>query len=215
MEHRSVTHITVPALLLFLTAIPVIMAGVRVVQIPMDALPADSARFAATPLAIFAHALSGVLFGVLGPLQFGRAIAGRFGHLHRVTGRIFVAAGAVMALSGLRLVWEFPGTSTPVLDLARIAASIGLGATLWLAIKAARARDIATHRAWMIRAYAIGMGAATIAFIMFPIYIVTGEPLTGLASDLAFVGSWVINIAIAEWVIARLRRASLTSASSR
>jgi hypothetical protein len=41
----------------------------------------------------------------------------------------------------------------------------------------------------MIRAYAIGMGAATIALIMFPIYVITGAPLEGYLSDLAFVAS--------------------------
>ena len=58
-------------------------------------------------------------------------------------------------------------------------------------------------RSWMIRAYAIGMGAATISFIMLPIYLITGAPLKGYAADLMFVLSWVINLSIAEWVIRR------------
>lgn len=211
MERRSVTHISLPILLLFLTAIPVLMAAARVVQVPMGALPDDALKYTATPASLFLHATGGVLFGLLGPLQFGRSLTHRFGRFHRVSGRAFVISGALLALSGLRLVWAFPGTSTPVLDVARIAASAGLGLTLWWGVRAAQRKNIPSHRAWMIRAYALGMGAATIAFIMFPIYFITGEAPTGLLSDLLFVGSWVINIAIAEWVIGRIARAQVLS----
>ena len=37
----------------------------------------------------------------------------------------------------------------------------------------------------------------------FPIFIITGEPPVGMVSDLIFVASWAINIAIGEWVIRR------------
>ena len=60
----------------------------------------------------------------------------------------------------------------------------------------------------MIRAYAIGMGSGTVAFVMLPIYLVTGEPVTGLWSDLVFVGSWGANLLVAEWVIARGRQSA-------
>jgi uncharacterized protein (DUF2141 family) len=48
------------------------MAAVHVVQIPLGALPEDSLRLASFPVAHFLHSLAGVLFGVLGPLQFAR-----------------------------------------------------------------------------------------------------------------------------------------------
>ena len=66
---------------------------------------------------------------------------------------------------------------------------------------AIRNRDILRHRAWMIRAYAIGMGTGAVALVFFPIYIVTGQAPTGLASDVIFVASWLMTIAVAEWVI--------------
>ena len=129
----------------------------------------------------------------------------RFGRLHRLTGRVFVAAGLLLALSSLRLLAEFPNASTWVLTSARLAAGAGLAAALVTALVAVRRRDIPRHRAWMIRAYAIGMGAATISFIMLPIYLITGEPVEGYAADLLFVLSWVINLSIAEWVIHRTK----------
>lgn len=189
--------------LLFFSAIPILVAAVRLFQIPMGQLPADSVKFLAVPVAHFAHALGGVLFGVLGPIQFSGVLKHRFGRAHRITGRVFVGVGLLLAATSLRLLWQFPDASTWVLALARLVAGVGLGAALVIALRAIRARDIARHKAWMIRAYAIGMGSATVAFLMFPIFVITGDPIEGYLSDLVFVASWGLNIAIAEWVIRR------------
>lgn len=188
-------------LLAFATFIPVMMAGVRVVQIPSGLLPDDSLRLNVAPLSHWLHALAGVLFGLLGPLQFARAVQARFGALHRLSGRVFVAAGLVMALSGLSLLLRVESIATPLLEIARATFSAALITALALGVRAAQARDRARHRAWMIRAYAIGMGGATVALVMVPIHLATGAPVTGLASDLVFVGWWLVTIAIGERII--------------
>lgn len=189
--------------LLFLSAIPIIMAFVRMCQIPTGQLPDEAIKFIAVPWAHFAHALGGALFGILGPLQFAGVLKRRFGRAHRIMGRIFVLVGMLLALTSLRLLWQFPEASTLVLVLARLMAGVALAVALILALAAIRRRDVARHKAWMIRAYAIGMGSATVAFFLFPIYLITGEPVEGLASDLVFVVSWAVNIGIAEWLIRR------------
>ena len=172
--------------LAFLTTIPVLTALVQVVQIPTGTYPDDSARLAFAPIAWFAHVLAGVAFGITGPVQFVRALRHRFGALHRVSGRIFVVSGAVLGLSGLAL----------------------LGA-LALALAAIRDRDVMRHRAWMIRAYAIGMGLGAVGLVFFPIYLVTGRAPTGLGSDLLFVGSWLMSILLGETIIRRTSRPSV------
>ena len=108
MDRRSGAKWAVPAVLLFFSAIPVGVSLVRLVQIPAGALPTEALYFAAMPVWHFAHALAGATFGILGPLQFGRVLAGRYGRLHRVLGRVFVAAGALLSVSSLRLLWQFP-----------------------------------------------------------------------------------------------------------
>jgi len=188
-------------LLMFATFIPIMMAAVRVVQIPLGALPPDSLRLTVAPLAHALHALAGVVFGLLGPVQFARALRLRFGVLHRLLGRIFVAAGLVMSASGLALLIQVHSTATPLLDTARAAFSAALIVTLVLGVRAARARNSADHRGWMIRAYAIGMGGATVALVMFPLYLIRGAPVTGLMSDLVFVGWWLVTIILGEWVL--------------
>lgn len=190
--------------LAFCTFIPVMNGAIRVVQIPLGALPEDSLRLAPFPVAFFLHSLAGVLFGVLGPLQFVRALRRRFGTLHRLSGRVFVLAGAGLALSGLGLLLQIESIRTGFLDAARGVFSLALMAALVLGVAAARAHDMLRHRAWMIRAYAIGMGTGTVALVMFPIYLITGEPPTGLASDIVVVGMWLLSIALGEWIVRRL-----------
>ena len=72
---------------------------------------------------------------------------------------------------------------------------------LVLGFAAIRRRDVAAHRAWMIRAYALGLGAGTQAFTEG-----VGGALFGtgvLAADLAKTSAWVVNLAVAEWAIHR------------
>jgi hypothetical protein len=88
---------------------------------------------------------------------------------------------------------------------AAMAASIVLG---FIAI---RERNIAQHQAWMRRAYAIGLGAGTQALTQIPLVMTLGklEPDT-LA--LAMGGAWLLNLAVAEWLIRRGRRSLATVA---
>ena len=202
-QARRFSGPAIAALLLIFTGIPIAISFVRMGQIPLGALPPDAVKFTAVPLGHFFHAAGGAVFGILGPLQFSRALRGRFGRLHRWLGRVFVLAGLALGLTSLRLVLQFPDAGTWILVTARLVMGAALLGALVLGLRAAMLRDLARHRAWMIRAYAIGMGAATIALIMFPIFIITCAPLTGYVSDLAFVGSWVINITKGEWVIRR------------
>ena len=192
-------------LLLVATFIPIVAAAPLLYQIPAGQLTGDAIRFVAVQWVLFSHALAGILFGLLGPLQFAGVLKRRFGRLHKITGRVFVAAGLLLGLSSLRLLAEFPDASTWVLVSARIAAGIGMSLALIWAIVAIRHGNIAQHRAWMIRGYAVGMGSATISLIMMPIFLITGEPMKGYAADVAFVASWGINIAIAEWAIRKAK----------
>ena len=196
----------IPALLFALSGLTIAFAAVEAVQIPLGSLPEDSMRLAAAPYSLFAHTVAGATFGLIGPLQFGRVLARRFGQLHRIMGRIFVGAGAFLSLSSLSLFWQFPDGATVFVSSARLVFGIALGVALIKAMAAIRARDIPRHRDWMIRAYAVGMGAAMVSIVFIPIYVITGTPPMGIKSDIAFVGSWLAFIGFAEWVIHRLHR---------
>jgi len=79
-----------------------------------------------------------------------------------------------------------------------------MAACLVLGFAAARRRDIAAHRAWMIRAYAIGLAAGTQVFTEGIGGTIFGTGV--LAADLAKGAGWAFNLAIAESAIRRPAR---------
>jgi uncharacterized membrane protein YozB (DUF420 family) len=199
---------TLVFILLFFSAIPILMSIVRLVQIPLGALPLDAAEFLPVPVWHWFHALAGASFGVLGPLQFGGVLQQRFGLLHRVIGRVFVAAGLVLGVSGLGIFFQIENASSIVADGMRVAAGAALIVALVVALWWIRRGNVPAHRAWMIRAYAIGMGSGAVSIVFFPIFLVLGN-VDGLTFDVVFVGCWLACIAIAEAVNMRMSKVSM------
>lgn len=195
--------IVLPVVLFFFSLITIVIAIFQAVQLPLGALPVENARLAIMPVSHFTHVVGGALFGIIGPLQFGRVLAGRYGRLHRIMGRVFVLAGAFLVLSSLSLLWQFPNGASPLVSGGRLVFGVALGISLTYAILAIRRRNFTSHRNWMIRAYALGIGATAVSMVFIPIYAVTGEPPMGLVSDIAFIGSWAFCVAVAEWVVRR------------
>jgi uncharacterized membrane protein len=204
MTRRLATPVVVPAALYFGTLLTILLAVVQVVQIPLDALPEDSQRLTATPVWHFMHVLGGATFGILGPIQFGRVLMPKYGRLHRVMGRVFVAAGAMISLSSLSLLWHFPDTYSVAMNSGRLLFGIALGVALVFAMQAVYSRDFTRHRNWMIRAYAIGIGATAVTMVFFPIFLITGQPPKGLTADIAFLGAWTACIVFAEVLVRRI-----------
>lgn len=184
------------------SAIPVGVALVNVVAIPTGLVPEGSGHLAAAPLAWWLHAAAGAAFGILGPVQLVGALRRRFGPAHRWTGRAFVLAGLVIGLSGQALLWRTDGPGGPIIDTARGVFGTALIAALLLGLAAARRHDRARHRAWMIRAYALGMGASAV-LVAFPPLALLGVPPTGPAFERAQVLFWLAALALAEGIIRR------------
>jgi hypothetical protein len=63
-------------------------------------------------------------------------------------------------------------------------------------------RRYSEHGAWMIRAYALGMGAGTQVFTHLPWLLIVGQP-RGLMRDTLMAAGWFINACVAEWVVRR------------
>lgn len=123
------------------------------------------AHFASERALVLTHILPAMLFMVLGPLQFVRSLRSRYPQIHRWSGRIFLAASAVVGISGLKL--AFGKTIGGLDEKAAITLFgtfflIALAKALWHALR----REFAQHREWMIRGYAIGLAVATIRPIM-------------------------------------------------
>jgi len=119
------------------------------------------AHFASERTLVLTHILPAMLFMVLGPLQFARGLRSRHPQMHRWSGRVFLAASAVVGISGLRLAY---GKTIGGMDEKAAIVLFGtffliaLGRALWHALR----REFAEHREWMIRGYAVGLAVAAI-----------------------------------------------------
>jgi len=200
----------VPPALLALSVIPVAGGTGRLIEVlgGPEVLPTD-ARFAASPIPLVVHIVAAVVYAVLGAFQFSARLRRRHPGWHRRAGRLLVGLGLAVAFSGLWMTLAYPqkdGTGD-ILRATRLLVSSGMGASLILGVVAIRNRNIARHRAWMTRAYALALGAGTQAFT-----VGFGEALFGtgvVRTDLMMAAAWAINLAIAEWIIRRpaVRRA--------
>src|SRR5690606_35633929 len=120
------------------------------------------------------HVVPGTLFLLLGPLQFISGIRQRWPWLHRLTGMVFILSGLTFACTALLIDLTFPTFGGP---FKRLAVWVFSGAqifTLLVALSAIRRRQIARHRAWMVRAFAIGLGISTMRFYFIPAYLLFG-----------------------------------------
>ncbi|MBA2955664.1 DUF2306 domain-containing protein [Nocardioides sp. MAH-18] len=206
-QDRSRASWPVPLALLALSFIPLTAGTLRLVQLAGGpaVIPADD-RFTGFPVALVVHIVGAAVFALAGILQFVPRFRRQHQTWHRRAGRVLAVAGLVVAGSAVWLTVAYspkPGTGDVLYTFRLVFASAMVGAIV-VGVRAARTHQIPAHRAWMIRAYAIGLAAGT--------QVVT-EPLgagllgTGdVRDDLAKGAGWVINLAVAEWAIRRRPR---------
>ncbi|MAI48009.1 MAG: DUF2306 domain-containing protein [Hyphomicrobiaceae bacterium TMED74] len=86
----------------------------------------------------------------------------------------------------------------------RIILSLAMFSLIAWAIIAIRAQDMQAHGASMIRAYAIGQGASTQAFLGLGWMFVVGTEPLGWLRDCLMVTAWGLNLIVAELIIIKL-----------
>ena len=125
--------------------------------------PAGSfeAGFLARPILTALHIVPGLVFMVLGPLQFMRGIRARRLAVHRWSGRLFIVSSCFVGASALMLAFciGFGGPS-------EVSATVMFSGILLFAVGKGfwhiRRREVTQHREWMIRAFAVGLAVSTI-----------------------------------------------------
>ncbi|GAA3535162.1 DUF2306 domain-containing protein [Nonomuraea rosea] len=166
---------------------------------------------------LVAHVFTALVALVLGPLQFVPSIRARR-RAHRAIGRSYLLAGVLpAALTGI-----------PVALLSgRLITQVGLVipavlwlVTGWLAVRAARRRDFARHREWMMRNYALTFLAVS-SRILVPLILLAQIPfsdtvnagsIAASAQDTIPIGQalgWVVNLVVVEIMIRRSTRTPL------
>jgi uncharacterized membrane protein len=174
-------------------------------------------RPAVVQLAFYLHIGFGGLALLLSPFQFATRLRVRAPRVHRAVGRIALGSIAVAGAAGLVLA---------PFSLAGPVGTAGFGmlALLWLAFaatgfRAIRRRDVAAHRRWMVRTFALTYAAVTLRLwlvgLMF-VQTVWGGVDADVAFDRAYLLvpflSWVPNLLVAERYLATRHRRSAPAA---
>ncbi|WP_108126359.1 DUF2306 domain-containing protein [Saccharospirillum mangrovi] len=186
-----------------LALVPSLAGAVRLLQwsaIVPQPLPVA----AGSPLAValVLHVTAVICFGWLAPLQLSPLSRAHQARWHWRLGMSVWFSGVVAAFSGLMLSQFYPHgpyDGAALLMLRWLAGSWMLW-SLMLGLTRIRQRRFSQHSAWMIRAYAVGMGAGTQVLTHLPLLIwpeLAGE----LARTLCMGAGWLINVVIAEAVI--------------
>lgn len=199
--------------LLLLCVIPVGAGLFRLYVLAFGEVTPDNARFFASPLPVILHIFAVSLFGILGAFQFVPALRKGVGNWHRRMGPFVWTMGLLTALSGLWMTLFYPWAPDDnwLLYVFRLIAGSWMLFALATGYRLVRRRDFAGHEAFMLRGYAIGMGAGTQAAIFIPFELIFGHPdLMGRALLMGL--GWAINFVFAEWLLWRRdRRSNLTS----
>jgi uncharacterized membrane protein len=190
--------------LIALIVIPAIAGSLRLIDLAGGPLlmPANP-RMTSSPVPVVIHIVSAVVYAIFGAFQFSAALRRRRPGWHRIAGRILVVLGLGVALSGLWMTMFYPRQpGTGVLAyVSRLAFGSAMAASIVLGLAAVRRGDITRHLAWMTRAYALALGAGTQVFTQGLSTAIFGSSV--MAVDLSWGVAWMINLAVAEYVIRR------------
>ena len=155
------------------------------------------------PIQNMLHRLGGTLYMVMGVLQFSKSFRARRPQVHRWVGRAFILLSFTGALSGMSMAYThgMAGTLELVPSVVFGVLMIVFTARAYLA---ARKREFAQHREWMIRSFSVGLGVATIRVLYM--VGVTATSLTPIQLiGVTFWSGWLLTLAVGEWWIRQTR----------
>lgn len=203
----------VPGLLVLFSVVPALGGLARLNDLASGAeVTADTARFFDAPWPIVIHIPAAMLYSILGAFQFTPVLRRRHAW-HRVAGRLLLPMAVIVATTGLWMTVTYPWPDHDVLGvyLERLVVGTVMLWALLQGLVAIRRRQYAIHGEWMIRAYALGMGAATQVLTHLPWFVLVDLHPGRLPRAIMMGSGWVINALLAEWAIRRTRRGAVTS----
>ena len=164
-------------------------------QLRMAGDPEFWARFDTQPLLSGMHVLGAGLALLIGGFQFSGRIRQKFINLHRWLGRTYLSAALVGGIGGFAIALNADGGLVAKFGFAMLA-------VVWLyssgqAYTAIRAKDIATHREWMMRSFALAFAAVTLR-IYLGVLQALGFSFSEAYPVTAWL-SWVPNLLLVEW----------------
>ena len=170
--------------------------------LPLGSLvhPDMRATFEAHRLGILTHIFASVLALGLGPFQFSTRLRTSRPALHRWLGRVYLGIGVLVGgVAGLAMAAHAFGGPIARLGFAGLALA-------WLvsgicAYRAIRAGNVALHRRWMVRNFALTFAAVTLR-LWLPASIASGVAFEVAYPVVAWL-CWVPSLVLAEWLFNR------------
>lgn len=148
----------------------------------------------------FTHTMGGAMAAFIGPFQFLSSVRRKFPLVHRWLGRFYLSCVFLSALGGLYIAPNSEARNT--LGIAFICLALAwlyTGAQAYLTI---RKRQVAAHKRWMIRNYALTYAAVTLRIEM-PLFILAFGFTPLMAMNIVGWLCWVANLLIVEWWMRR------------
>ena len=194
-------------LLMLVSAIPIAVGIYVIAELAAGHVRPETIRHIASPGPVVLHVLAAAAFATLGALQFVSAVRLRFPGWHQVVGRVLMVCGLIAGLSGMwmTLFYQRLPDTNDLLFAIRLVFSSAMLVFIVLGFVAIRRRNVPQHRAWMMRAYAIGLGAGTQALVFMVAEGVVGAP-DQMGKALLMGAAWLIDLAVAELVVRRGRQ---------
>ena len=193
----------VTCILIGLSIVPALAGMARLFELAIGAeVTAGNYRFFTTPLPVVLHILAVIPFSVLGAPQLSPGLRRRSPRWHRLAGRALMVLGATAAVTGLWMAhfYEWPEGDGFALYILRLVVGAAMLTAILMAAVALGRRAFSSHGAWMVRAYALSMGAGTQVLTHAIYFLLAGKPDQGSRTVLMGLG-WLINALAAEWVI--------------
>ena len=155
-------------------------------------------------LAFASHVLFAAVVAFGGTIQLIPQIRARAIAVHRWIGRAFLVAAAVVGVGGLYMVWVRHASADSVNDVAvsfNCVLILAFGAMAW---RAARMRDISSHRRWALRTFMVANAAGYFVRILYAGWSVftagagTNGHMNGPINYLFAFGAYLFPLAVLE-----------------
>lgn len=201
----------IPAGLIALSMVPALAGSVRLAQLAGGAeITPENARFFAAPLPVMIHIPAAVVYSIVGAFQFSPGLRRRRRAWHRAAGRILIPCALLVALSGLWMAhfYPWPQGDGQLVYAERLVFGTAMVLSVVLGLYAIKRRDFASHGEWMMRAYAIGLGAGTQVLTHLPWFMLVEDKPGELARGVMMGAGWIINVVVVEWIIRSRSRVS-------
>ena len=177
-------------------------------------LTAFAKKFENHPVVTVMHMVPSILFMLLAPLQFSKAMRTRHRTLHRYTGRFLLLMATPIAISAIYfgVVYSLAGMSVWERPTIAIVATLFLYAAI-RGFVAIRRRDVARHREWMLRMFAMALGISTTRLVSVVLTFSVKGSVEALTVMSMWIG-WFVTMGAAELWIRHTRSGARRDASA-